>query len=240
MLFFLFDKEGNKNMFRSKNVTVLYIEHDPEVRQMSTQLMRDNGLWIFESDNTSKACDLFRMNEIDIVVIDLELPEKSGLDFIRCLREKEILTPVIITTDHTDKETLFEAINLDITRYLIKPSKKMELLNALEIAIKKAVNYHPVAFSKLQNGFSYDPINKTVNNPDGTVKQLSKKEYHLIELLLKNKHHIVPYDVIETLVWEGSMMSMEALRTLVRSIRKKTYTNIIVNHSGVGYKINLN
>lgn len=226
-------------MFTAQNLTALYLEHDPEVRKRGALLMRDNGLRVLESDNTAKGCDLFRMNEIDVVVVDLELPEKSGLDFIHCLREKEILTPVIITTDHTDQETLLEAINLDITRYLIKPCKECELLEALEIAIKKAVNCHPVAFSRLHNGFSYDPINKTVNNPDGTVSQLAKKEYILIELLLKNKHQIVPYDLIEMLVWEGSMMSMDALRTLVRAIRKKTYTDIISNQNGIGYKMDL-
>lgn len=226
-------------MFASQNLAVLYMEHDPNIRQRGMNLMRGNGLKVFETDNTAKGCELFRMNQIDIVVVDLELPEKSGLDFIHCLREKEILTPVIITTNHTDQETLLEAINLDITRYLIKPCKECDLLEALEIAIKKAVNCHPVAFSKLQNGFSYDPINKTVNNPDGTVIQLAKKEYLLIELLLKNKHNIVPYDVIEMLVWEGNMMSMDAIRTLVRGIRKKTYTDIISNHNGTGYKIDL-
>lgn len=226
-------------MFTAQNLTTLYLEHDPEVRERGVLLMRENGLRVLESDNTTKGCDLFRMNEIDIVVIDLELPEKSGLDFIHCLREKEILTPVIITTDHTDQETLLEAINLDITRYLIKPCKECELLEALEIAIKKAVNCHPVAFSRLHNGFSYDPVNKMVNNPDGTVSQLAKKEYILIELLLKNKHQIVPYDLIEMLVWEGAMMSMDALRTLVRGIRKKTYTDIISNQNGIGYKMDL-
>ncbi len=226
-------------MFKSQDLTVLYMEHDPSVRQRGTKLMQDNGLKVFETDNTTKGCDLFRMNEIDIVVVDLELPEKTGLDFIHCLREKEILTPIIITTDHTDQATLLEAINLDITRYMIKPCKECELLDALEIAIKKAVNCHPIAFSKLKNGFSYDPINKTVNNPDGTMSQLAKKEYLLMELLIKNKHHIVPYDVIEMFVWEGSMMSMDAVRTLVRAVRKKTYPNIISNHNGTGYKIDL-
>ncbi len=226
-------------MFTSQNLTVLLLEHDPEIRQKTAQLMHDNGLHVFEADNTAKGCDLFRINEIDIVVIDLELPEKSGLDFIHCLREKNIMTPVIITTDHTDQETLLEAINLDITRYLIKPCKECELLDALEIAIKKAVNCHPITFSKLHEGFSYDPINKIVTHPDGTASQLSKKEYLFIELLLRNKHQIVPYDLIEMIVWEGAMMSMDALRTLVRGIRKKTYSTIIANHNGIGYKMDI-
>jgi DNA-binding response OmpR family regulator len=177
------------------------------------------------------------MHEIDIVLIDLELSDKSGLNFIHCLRGKEILTPVIITTDATDKETLLEAINLDITRYLIKPCKKEDLIEALQLAIKKTLNCHPITFTHLHNGFTYDPINKALNHPDGTSVQSSKKEYLLIELLIKNRDKIVTYDAIEMLVWQGAIMSIDALRTLVRAIRKKTYTDIISNHNGIGYKI---
>ncbi|MFH0709931.1 MAG: response regulator [Pseudomonadota bacterium] len=224
-------------MFATQNLTVLYIEKDLETRRRGSSLMRDNGLKVLEASDTTNGCELFRMNEIDILMIDLELPENSGLNFIRCLRGKDILTPVIITTDHSDKETLFEAINLDITRYLIKPCKESSLLEALQIAIKKTVNSHPITYTKLHDGFSYDPINKVINNPDGTSNQLTKKEHLFIELLLKNKKNIVPYDVIEMLVWEGGMMSMDALRTLVRGIRKKTYADIVSNHNGIGYKI---
>ncbi|MBV5348282.1 response regulator, partial [bacterium] len=205
----------------------MYIENDPDMLRRGASLMHENGLKVFESSDTTNCYELFRMHAIDIVMIDLELPEKSGLNFIRCLRGKDVLTPVIITTDHSDKETLFEAINLDITRYLIKPCKESQLLEALQMAIKKAVNCHPITYTKLHHGFSYDPINKAINNPEGISSQLTKKEYHFIELLLKNKNHIVPYDVIEMLVWEGNVMTMDALRTLVRGIRKKAYTDIV-------------
>ena len=226
-------------MFETRNLSVLYIEKDPETRRRGSSLMRENGLKVFETSDTTTGCELFRMNGIDIVMIDLELPDNSGLNFIRCLRGKDILTPVIITTDHSDKETLLEAINLDITRYLIKPCKESSLLEALQMAVKKTVNSHPITYTKLHHGFSYDPINKAINNPDGTSCQLTKKNHLFIELLLKNKRSIIPYDVIEMLVWEGGMMTMDALRTLVRSIRKKTYTDIVSNHNGMGYKIDI-
>ena len=124
-------------MFATQNLAVLYIEKDPDIRRRGSSLMNENGLKVFESSDTINGCELFRMNEIDIVMIDLELPEKSGLNFIRCLRAKDVLTPVVITTDHSDKETLFEAINLDITRYLIKPCKKTIFSKHFKPPLKK-------------------------------------------------------------------------------------------------------
>lgn len=227
------------SMFTSQNLTVLYIEQNPSIRKKETQLMRENGLHILETDNTGNGCDLFRLNEVDILLIDQQLANNSGIEFIRCLREKDVLTPVIITTDHADENTLLEAINLDITRYLIRPCGEEDLLKALQAAVKKALNCHPLTFTRLNHGYSYDPINKIVNHPDGTNHQLSKKEYLFLELLIKNKNQIIPYDVIAIFVWQEAFMSMDALRTLVHTLRKKTYKDIVENNNGIGYKMHL-
>lgn len=226
-------------MFKTTNFTLLYIESDHDLREHNAHFIRQNGLKVLETDNSEKACDLFRTQKVDMILIDLQLSNENGLDFVRCLRHKDVLTPVIITATHTDQEILMEAINLHTTRYLTKPIESHELLDALQLEVKKVLHCHASTFSVLHEGFSYDPINKSVNHPNGDSVQLSKKEYLLVELLLSKKHLIVPYEIIESVVWQESLMSMDALRTLVRGIRKKTYPNIISNINGIGYKIDL-
>lgn len=226
-------------MFTYNKLTVLYIESNHALRKKYSSLMEDNGLKVLKTDNMTTGCDLFRTHKVDILLVDLELPNHDGLDFIRCLRNKEIYVPAIIATVKTDKNTLFDAINLEITRYLIKPFTNNALVEALHIAIKKVTHGQFTTFAELHDGFSYDPINKCVNAPDGTAIQLSKKESLLLELLIKNRKQIISYSDIEEAVWQDSIMSLDALRTLVRSIRKKTYPTIISNHNGIGYKINL-
>ncbi len=226
-------------MFTSQNLTLLYIEDDGQIRENISDFLRENGLGVIETEDTLKACDLFRTNKVDIILTDLLLPHQNGMEFIRCLRDKEVQTPIVITTAYTDKEFLLDAINLDVTRYLVKPFKKNELLNALKIAIQKLFTYKVQTFTHLHNNFSYDPINKSIIDPNGNAIQLSKKEYLLIELLLTQKGKIFSYEIIETVVWENSPMSMDSLRTLVLGIRKKTYPNIITNNNGIGYKIDL-
>ncbi|MDD5051812.1 MAG: response regulator [Sulfuricurvum sp.] len=226
-------------MFKSNNFTLLYIESDVEVREKNSHFIRDNGLKVLETDNSIKACELFRTQKVDMILIDLQLSNENGLDFVRCLRHKDVLTPVIITTNYTNEEILFDAINLNTTRYLQKPLKKNDLLNALHLGVKKILNCRSSAYTVLEKGFSYDPINKTITNYVGASVQLSKKEYLLLELLLNKQRLIVPYNVIESMVWQDTLMSMDALRTLVRGIRKKTYPDIISNVNGIGYKIDL-
>lgn len=226
-------------MFKTNNFTLLYIESDSDLREQNAMFIRKNGLKVLETDNSKKACDLFRTQKVDMILIDLHLTNENGLDFVRCLRAKDVLTPVIITADYTDQNTLLEAINLNTIRYLNKPIQNHDLLDALEFGAKKILNCQASTFTVLHEGFSYDPINKMINHPDGSTQQLSKKEYLLLELLLNKKHLIVPYDLIESIVWQESLMSMDALRTLIRGIRKKSYPHIITNVNGIGYKIDL-
>ncbi|HEX5709964.1 MAG TPA: response regulator transcription factor [Sulfuricurvum sp.] len=224
-------------MFTFQNITVLYVESDPDLQHQVEQAMRKHDLTVFATDTALSAYDLFRTHKIDIIVIDCKSSNENGLEFIRHLRQKEILTPIIVTTTDTSKEILLQAINLDISRCIIKPYAIHVLLEALESAAKKVLSCHPLSTNDLDHEFSYDPINKSIIHPDGSAVQLSKKEYLLIELLLHNKRQIIPYSLIERSVWQEGSMSMDALRTLVRSIRKKTYADIISNHNGIGYKI---
>jgi DNA-binding response OmpR family regulator len=226
-------------MFKTANFTLLYIESDTKIRENNAHLIRQNGLKVLETDNSIKACDLFRTQKVDLILIDLQLSNENGLEFIRCLRQKDVLTPVIITTTYTTQEILLDAINLNTTRCLTKPFQENDLLDALTVGVKKLLHCHSSAYTTLHDGFSYDPINKTINHPDNAPIQLSKKEYLLLELLLSKKRLIIPYEIIETVVWQDTLMSMDALRTLVRGIRKKVYPQIISNVNGIGYKIDL-
>ncbi|HEX5710765.1 MAG TPA: response regulator [Sulfuricurvum sp.] len=224
-------------MFLLNDLTLLYLQNDPLTLKNTLSFMHKNGLKVFESDHVKAACDLFQHHKIDLLMVDLDLKDENGLEFIRLLRQKEIFTPAIIAAADVDKEKLLEALNLDISHCLIKPYTQEELLNALHIAAKKVHICHPVSYAELDHGFSYDPINKVINSPDGTTIKLCKKEHLLIELLLQNSHQIITYDIIEAIVWKEDLMSIDSLRTLVRGIRKKTYPDIITNHNGVGYKI---
>jgi len=227
-------------MFSPKNISVLYVEHDSDLRKSVAGCIREEGYKLFLAETSIAAYDSFKTHKIDIIIVNCNSDHENGFELIRHLREKNFSLPIIITTSKTNEQLLFEAIKFDITRCLMKPYKCEELLETLKIAAKKVLLCHPVSASDLTNGFLYDPVNKSIITPlDSKTIQLSKKEFLLIELLLHNKGQIVPYSVIESTVWEDRPMSMDALRTLVGGIRKKTHTDIISNHNGIGYKIAL-
>lgn len=220
-------------------MTLLYIEDNIEIREHLSRFLQKNGHKVLGANDVDGGCALFQSHPIDVVLVDLQLPRQSGMEFIRCLRGKSIQTPVIITTAHTEKEYLLDAINLDVTRYLVKPFKKSELLDALMIASTKLAHSTQGHRIELLHGFSYDMINKAFLTAEGPAQQLSKKEYLLFELLISRNRQIVPYEAIEAAVWQHSPMSIDALRTLVRGMRKKSYPDLIRNINRIGYKIEL-
>ncbi|MDD2369144.1 MAG: response regulator [Sulfuricurvum sp.] len=227
-------------MIKISEMTLLYLYDDIKSHQKNSPLIRKNGFNIISANPPDSAHTMIQTGKMNLALIDLHVLDQKGLDSFRYLRQKEAHIPVIITASQTDKESLFESINLGITRFLTKPTSKHALIDALNISVKKILEQHPATFSNLPNNFIYDPINKIINYPNKEPIQLSKKESLLIELYLQNKGKVIPYKTIENHVWQGSFMSMDALRTLVRSIRKKTSPQLLRNISTIGYKMDFN
>ncbi|MDD2905678.1 MAG: response regulator [Sulfurimonas sp.] len=225
-------------MKKPKNLTLLYLENDEQFRLQTAAFLRENNINVIESDTIETANNLFVQNSIDLILIDLNLHEKNRMNFIRFLRNKDILAPLIITASDAKQEVLLDAINLDVTRFLVKPFEKYQLLEALEIASKKILRVTKWMTKDLGCGFSYDSDNKSIMSSEGKHAQLTKKESLLIELFLKNTQKLIPYDIIELYVWEDAYVHIDSLRTLVRSIRKKSYPKLFINYSGLGYKLN--
>lgn len=226
-------------MFLLENLTVLYIQNKSQCAIETVPLMESMGLKVLTTHTYETACDLFGHKHIDIMLIDLTLETEFGVDFLRCLRQKNILTPTILTTNDLHKTPLLDILNLEISSCLLHPYESDQLLHALQKAAMKHERCHPLSFTDLNMGYSYDPLNKEILSNEGETIKLCKKEALLIELLLENHNHITSYEMIETVVWENDFMSIDSLRTLIRGIRKKTYPNIITNHNSIGYKIDL-
>lgn len=154
-------------MLNIQDITVLYIDTDTVIREKTTLLLNEHGLNVFEVNNLFEAYTVFRKNRVDIVLMDILLSNESGLDFVRFLRQKELLTPVIITTSLSDQNLLFDAINLEITRYLLKPFLNHELINAFHHVIKKL--------------FMRYPINLPISTMDTVTIRLTKHSIILME-----------------------------------------------------------
>lgn len=143
-------------------------------------------------------------------------------------------------------DTLFDKINSSIHTSLekeyisillekIKTTDKLNINNFLTALDKIVAELSQIQIVNLYEGFKYDYANKFIINKDQNIL-LTKQEILIIEYLLKNRNHMVPYDSLINLI-SPNYPSLDTLRTNIKSIRGKTDKKLIKNLSGIGYKI---
>jgi len=219
------------------NITVLYVEDDPIARENGVEYLENYFNTVYNASNALDALQLYKKYQPHIIVTDIQMPKLNGLEFVKRIREHDSTTQVIITTAYSDKEYLFKAIELKLVKYLIKPISDKAFDEALKICIENIENKNS-NIVHLEGDFVFDTYNKTLAQNDQLIK-LRTKELELLSLLIKNKNRYVTYTEIENYIWYDSVMTKDAIKTLMKNLKNKLPKDTISNLSGTGYKIEL-
>lgn len=217
------------------DLTVLYAEDENGIRETVTEVLELYVNRVITASNGKEALEYYNLYKPSILLLDICMPFKDGLEVLTQIRKTDLSTPVIIMTAHTEQNYLINAVELYITKYLVKPFNKDSLVNALNECIKVITNKVDNQL-QLSKNIIFD-INNNLIIKDNLEIKLNKKEALLLNLLIKNKSNVVSYENIEYHVWEEMSTSKEAFKSLIKDLRKKTSKDLIVNISGIGYKI---
>jgi len=217
--------------------TLLYVEDEEYVRKSAIMFLEDFFSNIFEAKDGKKALELYKDKKPDIIITDIEMPKMDGLKLCKKIRQTDDKTPIIIMTAYSHKEYLLKATELNLVKYLIKPIVEEELLSAIEACAEKIESKNPSVVS-LGEDYFYDTFNHVLTKSKEPI-YLTASQTLLLDILIKNRGHVVSYAHLENYIWQERGMSKDALRCLVRDIRKSTYKEIIENISKLGYKVNL-
>ncbi len=221
-------------MEKLKSLRLLYAEDEDGIRKPMANTLSYYLKEVIEARNGEEGLSLYDEQRPDIILTDLRMPVKDGLYMVKEIRKTDKKTPILMITAHTDKEYLLSAIELKIEKYFIKPVALDELLSALRLCIEEIESDRTLFFEC--GGCKFDFKNKLIIHEDGNEIELTHKEADFLELLLRKKRLIVSYEEIEMSVWKEEFMSIAALRTLVKTLRRKLKNNhFIKNHSQTGY-----
>ena len=163
------------------------------------------------------------------------MPKVNGLEFIKQIRQKDKKTQIIVITAFCNQEYLLKAIELQLVKYLIKPVNEKDFEEALMLCLN-SLKEDSSNIIKFDENSYFDIFNKTFVVKNEIVK-LRAKEVLFLEILIKNKNRYVTYEEIESYVWVDSVMTKDALKTLVKNIKIKISKDMIDNLTNVGYKI---
>ena len=220
-----------------KNIKVLYVEDDNIARENGIEYLENFFEQIYEASDAIVALQLYEKYKPDIIITDIQMPKLNGLEFVKRIRQKDKKTQTIIITAFCDRDYLLKAIELGLVKYLVKPVREKEFEEALYLCIDNLENCKSNIVKLDENTF-FDMFNKNLV-VDGEIVKLRTKELAFLELLLKNKNRYVSYNEIENFVWDDSVMTKDALKTLVKNLKTKIPKNLILNLTNSGYKIDV-
>jgi DNA-binding response OmpR family regulator len=179
--------------------------------------------------------DLASSEPYDIIVLDLMLPQMDGLTIVKKLREENIHTPVLILTAKGQLEDRVEGLNSGADDYLVKPFAFSELLARIK-ALARRPKQSLGKILKIGN-LTLDPISYEVKK-GGKKVNLSKKEYVLLEYLMRHPGKIISKEQIINGVWDyDADILPNTVEVYIGYLRNKIGREIIQTVRGFGYKI---
>mgnify|MGYP000297770341 CR=1 FL=1 len=215
---------------------ILYIEDDELTLKNMIIILKKFSSEIYPCVDYHEAIKTYENNDIDLIITDIEMPSKSGIDIIKYVREKNDSTPIIVQTAYRSHDYLYECANLNIQAYLYKPITLKDLKEVFE----KINNYVQIDDSiQIDDDIDYKYSSKQLISKKNGIIELTKKELQLFELLLKNRNNVVNFEEIELEIWDVNLevMTNNSLRTIIKTLRKKIGKEKIANLSGIGYKL---
>ncbi len=225
-------------MYSTSHLSLLYIDDDSNIRKNAIEYFSRRFKSVFEATNGLDGYRMYEKYKPDIIISDIKMPYMNGLELSKKIRSVDKKTPIIILSAFTDTALLLQAIEYQLVKYLIKPLNEISINEALSLACE-TLNHQQKNIYNFNHTTLYDSFNKTllVNN---AIVKLTHYELQLLDTLIKHSPRIVTYNEIENCIWTDEGMSIDSLRTIVRSLRKKMTVDAIENISGLGYRIVLN
>jgi DNA-binding response OmpR family regulator len=213
-----------------KYLNTLYISDDFK-QSMVIDYLNINCKELHIVHSQIEAKDVFLDKKIDII-----FTEYNDINFIKSIREINKKIPIIIASQVVNNLDLIEVVNIELVKYIEIDLNREKLIDALRDCIK-TIDSNKSNIVRLDNSYIYDNYNQTLLR-NKQIILLSKKEHDFFKLMTIKANNTVSYDEIDTYIWSGEM-TQDALRSVVKEVRKKTYKELIKNVSGIGYRFNL-
>ena len=215
---------------------LLVVDDDPDVRDSLRRALGYAGYAVATAVNGADALASVSRSPVDLIILDVLMPMLDGFDTCRALRERGNATPVIVLTARDAVDDRVTGLEAGADDYLVKPFALRELLARVNALLRRA---QPVRDVLGYADLTVDLTARTVTR-GGAPLALTKIEFALLELLLRNAEQVLSYDVILDRVWGyGEAPASNALQVFVGFLRRKLEENghrrLVHNVRGVGY-----
>ena len=184
--------------------SILIVDDDPEIRRLLADYLARNGFAALAARDGREMWQMLERHVVDLVVLDLMLPDTDGLTLCRDLRAKGNL-PVLMLTARGEETDRIVGIEMGADDYLVKPFNPRELLARIKSILRRTRSLPPnlrpeptrcLSFS----GWCLDTATRLLTSPDGVATPLSGGEYRLLRILLDHPNRVLNRDQLTEMI----------------------------------------
>jgi two-component system, OmpR family, response regulator MprA len=215
---------------------VLVVDDDFDVRDSLRRALGYAGYTVSTAGNGAEALSAVAQAPVDLIILDVLMPMLNGLDTCRALRSRGVATPVLVLTARDAVDDRVAGLEAGADDYLVKPFALRELLARVNALLRRTKPVRDLlGYADLTLDLSARSVTRS-----GAPLTLTKIEFALLELLVRNAERVLSYDMITDRVWGyGEGPASNALQVFVALLRRKLEADgrprLVHNVRGIGY-----
>ena len=221
---------------------ILIVEDEEKLAKIIKDGLEAKGYTVDHLADGQKAASRILVNhsDYDLIVLDLMLPNKGGLELCKEIRDKDITTPILILTAKDDIESKVALFDAGADDYLVKPFQFEELLGRLRAIARRPKQLLPTVLQV--SDIMLNPSTMKVSRAGNEVK-LTLKEFRILEYFMRNPNKVLSREDFTSNIWDFEYDSFSnVLDVFINKVRNKIdkgrYNKLIETIHGIGYKLN--
>ena len=219
---------------------ILVIDPDLQVRRFLGVSLKAGGHKVIDVDNGAEGIAAGRGRKVDLVILDLDLPDLDGQEVISAIRDSGMV-PIIVLSARAEEGQKVEALDRGANDFVAKPFGIGELLARVRAALRPKPGT-PKPGIVVSGNVCIDLRRRTVTR-DGAPVHLTKREFELLMILASSPDHVLPHQRMARLAWgTRGTGDVTKLRVYINQLRQKleadpSVPRIIVTEAGIGYRL---
>lgn len=223
-----------------KNLRILVIEDDKYISNFLVVSLEKDHYLVQVAKSAAEGLFLYTSHHPDMVLLDLGLPDKDGLEVIKDLR-KHTDIPILVVSARGQEKDKIEALDLGANDYITKPFYIGELMARLRVAERSLLNGSHMTDMMYRSGYLTVDYEKRKVLIDTQEIHLTPTEYKFLLLLIANRGKVLTHNYILRQIWGYESGDTKSVRVFMANLRRKIEKNTanpqyILTEVGVGYR----
>ena len=237
---------GNASLSDGIKPVILVVEDEPDIRELVRLHLEREGFAVAEAADGRQALDLARTERPNLIILDLMLPEMSGLEVCRILRTREDthVVPVLMLTARAEEVDRVLGFEMGADDYVVKPFSPRELMARVKALLRRA---HGKESDRGHESYEQGRLRMDFDTYEATLDarpiRLTLREFELLKFLVLHPNRVFDRQLLLDLVWgpevyvDPRTVDVHVRRLRMAIERDEARPQIIVTVRGVGYKL---